>query len=96
MSYDHLKPHISKLLSKISEATAGFVKESPELSPNDVFVVLYETSLATAAQIIASAFVHNPNIVQVDMYNQAMNSLKKHTDVYHKLFLNQKEQENGK
>lgn len=91
--YNHLKPQIHGLLEHFNQATQAFVKEHADLSPHETFAVLYEASLATAGQIIGSAFASNPQINQVEMYNQAMNSLRVHVENYHKFFLEIKEQQ---
>jgi hypothetical protein len=91
--YGYLKPRIHGLLEHFNQATQAFVQNSPDLQPHEIFATLYEASLATAGQVIGSAFASNPEMNQVEMYNQAMNSLKTHTESYHKYFLGLKEQQ---
>lgn len=85
--FDHLKPYITRLLEKISLATDAVRTEAPELADNELFVVLYEASLALAGQVIGAAFVHNPKIDQAAYFRSAAKSLQIHTQRYQEFFL---------
>jgi len=81
-NYDHLKPVIAKLMGHFNDGTLAIQKEFPELKDNDLYVVLYEASLAVVGQVIGSAFVANPQMNQPDVYRQAAKSLQIHTQKF--------------
>lgn len=93
--YDYLKPQIHSLMTKFNEATQTLLKEKPELAPNEIFAVLYEATAATAGQLLGSAFTQNPALIQADLYNQMMNSIRIHAENYHKHFLQTKENQDA-
>lgn len=92
---EHLKPAIIDLLQHFSAGSQEFVKNHPDMSPQDVFTVLYQATLSTLGQVLAAAFSEDPDINQLDVYNRALQDLKYYAEKYHRLFLTQKEMKNG-
>lgn len=85
--YDHLKPYIAKLMEKINRGVIEIQGECTELHDHDLFVVLYESAMSLAGQILGSAFVSNPKFDQVDWFRRAARSLQIHTKKYQEWFL---------
>ena len=89
--YNYLRPYIAQIINHVNMGVENVLKENPALTGNDQFVVLFEAGCAVVGQILGSAFIQNPQLLQADYYKQVMTSVRLHADDYHRRLLAEKE-----